>query len=104
MRDGYGEVRFGKSCREKYFHREMVLGNGYLFYKVIITNQILDRENQVKPLQEFRIGEYDGRLYSKIVEESGRERLIGLKSIYYSYLVEIMNQKSKSYKRSKYGN
>jgi hypothetical protein len=97
-------VRFGKLCREKYFHGEMVSGNGYLFCKTIITNRISDGENQVKPSRELRIGERDGRLYSKIAEESGGEKLMGPRPIYYGCPVETTNQKLKSYRRGKRGN
>ena len=82
----------------------MEIGNGYLFYKIIITNQILDRENQEKSLREFRIGEYNRKLYSRIIKRLDKEKLIEPKSIYYNYLVEKMNQKSRNQKRDRFGN
>ena len=82
--------------REKYFHEEIVLENGYLFYRIIITSQILDRENQIESSREFRIGKYNRKLYSRIIEELDRGRLIELRSIYYNYLVKKTNQKSRN--------
>ena len=84
-------MRFGKLYRERYFHGEIVLENKYLFYRIIVINQILDKENQEEPLREFRIGEYNRRLYSRIVKGLDRERLIELKSIYYNCSVKKMN-------------
>ena len=84
-------MKFGKLYRERYSHREMVLENRYSFYKIIIISQILDRENQVESLREFRIRGYNRKLYFRIIEKSDKGRLIELKSIYYNYLVERIN-------------
>jgi hypothetical protein len=97
-------MRFGKSCREKYFHREIVSENGYLSCKIIVTSQISDRENQMEPSRGLRIGERNGRLYSRIVEELDRERLIEPRSIYYDCLVEKTNQKPRNQRRNRLGN
>ena len=82
----------------------MVLENRYLFYKIIVISQILDRENQIEPLREFRIREYNKRLYSRIIKGLDRGRLIELRSIYYNYLVKKTNQKSRNQRKDRLEN
>ena len=67
-------------------------------------NQILDKENQVKFLQEFQTGEYNRKLYSKIIKELNRKRLTGSGFIYYNYLIERIKQNIKNFNRNKYRN
>jgi hypothetical protein len=74
----------------------MILKNRYLSYRITVISQILDKENQVEPSREFRIGEYNRKLYSRIVGELDKERLIEPKSIYYNYPVERINQKPRN--------
>ena len=71
----------------------MASENGYSSYKTTIMSQTSDRENQEELSREFRIGERDGKLYSRIVEGLDRGRLMEPKLIYYNCLVEKTNQK-----------
>ena len=67
-------------------------------------SQISDRENQKKPSREYRIGERDRKLYSRKIRELDRKRLIGLKPIYYNYLVKKTNQKPRNQRKDRLGN
>ena len=81
----------------------MVLENGYSFYKTIIMSQISDGENQEELSREFRIGERDGKLYSRIVEGLDRGRLMEPKPICYDCPVEKTNQKPRNQRRDRLG-
>ena len=97
-------MRFGKLFREKYFYKEIVLENKYSFYRIIIINQILDRENQEELSREYQIGKYNRKLYSRIIKELDKRKLIELRSIYYNYLIEKINQKLRNQKKDRFGN
>ena len=89
-------MRFGKSYRERYSHGEIVSENRYSSCKTIIISQTLDGENQEKLSRELRIGEYNRKLYSRIVEGLDRGKLMEPKPIYYNYPVEKTNQKPRN--------
>jgi hypothetical protein len=104
LRDGQEGVRFGKSCRERYSHGEMASENGCSSYKTTIMSQTSDGENQEELSRELRIGERDGKLYSRTVEGLDGGRLMAPRPTCYDCPVEKTNQKPRNQRRDRLGN
>ena len=74
----------------------MASENGCSSYKMIMISQTSDRENQEELSRELRIGERDGKLYSRTVEGLDGGRLMEPKPTCYDYPVEKTNQKPRN--------